>query len=207
MKTTLLLSLLFLFGNCKANTAPAVNAPTTKGGTEVVVLGAGCFWCVEAVFQELKGVISVESGYSNGNGKSIDYKAVCTGKTGYAEVAKITYNPEEISFETLLSVFFKTHDPTTLNRQGADVGSQYRSGIFYLTEAQKESAEVIIKKLNKEKVYPSPIVTEVTKLAHYSKAENYHQNYYSNNLNQGYCSRVIQPKVEKFKLVFEEYLK
>jgi len=207
MKTIFLLSILFLFGNCKANTDNDTLNTSTLQGTEVIVLGAGCFWCVEAVFQELKGVISVESGYSNGNGNSIDYKAVCTGKTGYAEVAKITYNPEEISFETLLSVFFKTHDPTTLNRQGADVGSQYRSGIFYLTKAQKESAETIIKKLNKEKAYPNPIVTEVTKLAHYSKAENYHQDYYSNNPNQGYCSRVIQPKVEKFKLVFEEYLK
>jgi len=179
----------------------------TESNYETIVFGAGCFWCVEAVFQELKGVYNVESGYSNGFVKNPSYKQVCSGQTGYAEVAKITYNPDEISFETLLAVFFQTHDPTTKNRQGADVGTQYRSGIFYNTISQKQLAEEIIIKLNQEKAYPTPIVTEVSELKDYYKAEDYHQDYYSNNPNQGYCSFVIQPKVDKFKKVFKEHLK
>lgn len=206
MKIILVLSLLFLFAKCSANSLDKHNLATMKN-TETITFGAGCFWCVEAVFQELNGVSIVESGYSNGNGKDISYKDICTGTTGYAEVVQVTYDPEIISLETLLSVFFKTHDPTTLNRQGADVGTQYRSGIFYSTESQKKIAEEIIIKLNKEKAYPNPIVTEVTELILYTKAESYHQDYYSNNPNQGYCSRVIQPKVDKFKKVFGEYLK
>jgi len=176
-------------------------------GLEEATFGAGCFWCVEAVFQELKGVYDVESGYSNGFIENPSYKQVCSGATGYAEVAKISYNPSEISFETLLSVFFKTHDPTTLNRQGGDAGTQYRSGIFYNSEAQRSTATYIVSQLNEEGAYPSPIVTEITPLKNYYKAEDYHQDYYASNPNQGYCSYVIQPKVEKFRKVFKEYLK
>ena len=175
--------------------------------TEVATLGAGCFWCVEAVFQELKGVYKVESGYTGGTVKNPTYAQVCTGQTGHAEVAQITYDPSEISFETLLSVFFKTHDPTTLNQQGADRGTQYRSVIFYHNKIQKNAAEKIIAALNKEKAYPNPIVTEVTALGEFYPAEDYHQNYFTLNPDKQYCSFVIQPKVDKFRKVFEAYLK
>ena len=210
MKKSNLIILFFaaITFSCSAKN-PTENKITedTESNYETIVFGAGCFWCVEAVFQELKGVYNVESGYSNGFVKNPSYKQVCSGQTGYAEVAKITYNPDEISFETLLAVFFQTHDPTTKNRQGADVGTQYRSGIFYNTISQKQLAEEIIIKLNQEKAYPTPIVTEVSELKDYYKAEDYHQDYYSNNPNQGYCSFVIQPKVDKFKKVFKEHLK
>ena len=172
-----------------------------------ITLGAGCFWCVEAVFQELKGVHAVKSGYTGGHTKNPTYKEVCTGSTGHAEVAQITFNPSEISFETILSVFFKTHDPTTKDRQGNDVGTQYRSAIYYHTVQQKEIAERIISELNAENVYPNPIVTEVTALGEYYPAEDYHQDYFSNNTDQQYCKYVIQPKVEKFRKVFEDKLK
>lgn len=174
---------------------------------EVAVLGAGCFWCVEAIFQELNGVHKVESGYTGGATQNPTYKEVCSGQTGHAEVARVVFDPDVVSFETILSVFFKTHDPTTLNRQGADVGTQYRSAIFYTSEDQKNTAERIIAALNEEGAYPDPIVTEVTALGDYYPAEDYHQNYYSNNPDQGYCSYVIQPKVEKFRKVFAEHLK
>jgi peptide-methionine (S)-S-oxide reductase len=174
---------------------------------EIAIFGAGCFWCVEAVFQDLKGVYKVESGYSGGTVKNPTYEEVCTGTTGHAEVTRIEYNPKEISFEFLLSVFFKTHDPTTLNRQGADQGTQYRSVIFYTSPEQKEIAERIINQLNKEKAYSNPIVTEVSKFEKFYKAEDYHQDYFTNNPNQGYCRFVIQPKVEKFRKVFKDYLK
>ena len=179
----------------------------TNNNKEIAVFGAGCFWCVEAVFQELKGVHSVESGYTGGTVKNPTYNEICTGETGHAEVAKITYDPDVISFEILLSVFFKTHDPTTLNSQGADRGTQYRSAIFFISELQKEIANRIIIELNSEKAYPNPIVTEVTKLDVYYQAEDYHQDYYKNNPNQGYCTYVIQPKIEKFRKVFKENLK
>lgn len=175
--------------------------------TEVAIFGAGCFWCVEAVFEELEGVISVESGYSGGNTKNPTYKSVSRGNTNHAEVARITYDPNKIPFKTLLSVFFQTHDPTTLNYQGADRGTQYRSAIFYVNDSQKELATSIIKSLNKEKVYPKPIVTEIKSLDKFYLAENYHQNYYETNPNQGYCSYVIEPKLEKFRKVFKDYLK
>ncbi len=174
---------------------------------EIAIFGAGCFWCVEAVFQDLKGVYKVESGYSGGTVKNPTYEEVCTGTTGHAEVTRIEYNPKEISFELLLSVFFKTHDPTSLNQQGADQGTQYRSVIFYTSPEQKEIAERIINQLNKEKAYPNPIVTEVSKFEKFYKAEDYHQDYFTNNPNQGYCRFVIQPKVEKFRKVFKDYLK
>ena len=178
-----------------------------KPQLQTAVFGAGCFWCVEAVFQELKGVQSVESGYTGGSYANPTYKEVSTGKSGHAEVARIVYDANIVSFETLLAVFFKTHDPTTLNYQGADHGTQYRSAIFYTNENQKVIAERIIKSLNAENAYPSKIVTEVTPLGKYWVAENYHQDYYSNNPKQGYCSYVIQPKMEKFRKVFKDQLK
>lgn len=174
-------------------------------GTETAVFAAGCFWCVEAIFQELKGVYQIESGYSGGTLVNPTYKEICTGNTGHAEVVKISFDPEEISYEFLLSVFFKTHDPTTLNRQGGDIGTQYRSAIFYTSESQKNSANEIIEALNKEKAYPDPIITEVTAMDVFYPAEDYHQDYYSNNPNYGYCRMVIQPKLDKFRKVFGEY--
>ncbi len=205
----LVLPILFacfsIFG-AQAQTNPDLKIPTGIQ-TEQITFGAGCFWCVEAVFQELKGVYKVESGYSGGNGKKPTYKEVCTGETGYAEVAQITYDPKQISYETLLSIFFTTHDPTTPNRQGRDYGTQYRSAIFYHSLKQKEISERVIKELNSEDAYPHLIVTEVNKFIQFYPAEDYHQNYYSNNGDRGYCSYVIQPKVEKMRKVFKEHLK
>ncbi len=176
-------------------------------GFETATFGAGCFWCVEAVFQQLDGVTLVESGYSGGHVEDPDYKEVCAGTTGHAEVCQITYDPDEISFSELLEVFWGTHDPTTLNRQGNDVGTQYRSVIFYHDQKQKELAEAYKSKLNAEKIYDNPVVTEITEYSNFYKAEDYHQNYYNQNGNQPYCRLVIQPKVEKFKKVFSEKLK
>ncbi len=169
-------------------------------------LGAGCFWCVEAVFEELRGVVSVESGYSGGEVENPSYKAITTGETGHAEVAKIVYDPSELDFETILEVFWTTHDPTTLNRQGYDVGTQYRSVIFYHDETQKSIAE-----RSKKEVAPTlwddPIVTEISPLINYYKAEEYHQDYYELNPNYGYCVAVINPKMEKFRKRFADKLK
>ena len=175
--------------------------------TAIATLGAGCFWCVEAIFQELKGVSKVESGYSGGHIKSPGYKEVCTGRTGHAEVVQVTFNPTEISFKELLEVFFQTHDPTTMNRQGNDVGTQYRSAIFYHSEAQKEEAEFYIKELDKSGAFSNPIVTEVTAFETFYVAEDYHQDYFSLNGEQPYCSYVIKPKMEKFKKAFKAKLK
>lgn len=183
------------------------NAQNQKSTTAEAVFGAGCFWCVEAVFQELKGVKSVESGYMGGHVDNPTYQQVCTGITGHAEVAKITYNPNVVSFKELLEVFWKTHDPTTLNQQGADVGTQYRSAIFYMNQEQKELAEKYKMRLNESGAFSAPIVTEIAKAGKFYPAENYHQNYYSLNPNQGYCRYVIQPKVEKFRKAFADKLK
>ncbi len=208
MKIMLILTgFVFSLWTCKAQTNNPDMEPMQNEKTEIAVFGGGCFWCVEAVFQELKGVYKAESGYAGGNVKNPSYNAVCSGTTGHAEVVKITFDPDVVSFETLLSVFFKTHDPTSLNRQGNDVGTQYRSVIFYTSDIQKETAERIIKALNSEHAYSKSIVTEVSKLDTFYMAEEYHQNYYLNNPNQGYCSYVIQPKVEKFRKVFEDKLK
>ena len=174
---------------------------------DTVTLGAGCFWCVEAVFQRLKGVQSVKSGYSGGSVKNPSYKEVCNGTTGHAEVCQIIYNKQELSFDDLLEVFWKTHDPTTLNSQGADFGTQYRSAIFYHSEDQKIIAEQYKKKLNEAKVYDNPIVTEITAFTNFYPAEEYHQNYFNSNGSQSYCKFVIQPKLEKFEKVFKEKLK
>jgi peptide-methionine (S)-S-oxide reductase len=178
-----------------------------KPGMEEITLGAGCFWCVEAVFQGLNGVDTVISGYSNGAVKNPSYKEVCTGKTGHAEVARIVYNPEVVSFKEILEVFWQTHDPTTLNRQGNDVGTQYRSGIYYHNNEQKQIAEEYKQKLDESGAFPNPIVTEIMPLDNYYVAEDYHQNYYKSNPDQGYCRLVVKPKVDKFKKVFADKLK
>jgi len=174
---------------------------------ETAVFGAGCFWCVEAVFQTLKGVYAVEPGYTGGSTKNPTYYDVITGTTGHAEVARITFDPDEVSFEFLLSVFFQTHDPTALNYQGADIGTQYRSAVFYTSDEQKLKAEKIISKLDDAQAYPNKIVTEVSALKIFYLAEDYHKNYFITNPDQAYCKFVIQPKMEKFKKVFKDYLK
>ena len=178
---------------------------TTK--YESAVLAGGCFWCIETIFQDLKGVEMVESGYSGGATTNPTYKEVCEGNTGHAEVVRITYDPAVISFEQLLTVFFHIHNPTTLNRQGADAGTQYRSAIFYTGEEQKTSAEKVIGEITASKLWDDPIVTEVTAFDKFYKAEEYHQDYYNNNPNQGYCSMVIAPKVKKFYKEFPQLLK
>jgi len=183
------------------------NEKPKMSNIELATFGAGCFWCTEAVFQRLEGVLKVESGYSGGNVPNPSYETVCTGKTGHAEVCQITFDNSKINYETLLNAFWKTHDPTTLNRQGADVGTQYRSVIFYHNEKQKKLAEEIKSELNKSKVFDNPIVTEISEFKKFYKAEDYHQNYYNNNSFQPYCSFVITHKVEKFEKIFRKWLR
>ena len=174
---------------------------------EQATFGAGCFWCVEAVFQRLNGVKSVVSGYAGGTVNNPTYKEVCSGLTGHAEVAQITYDPGIITYEELLEVFWKTHDPTTLNRQGGDVGTQYRSVVFYHNEAQKKLAEYYKSKLDESEVFDDPVVTEISELPEFFEAEDYHRNYFNNNPTQPYCSVVIGPKVQKMEQVFAAKLK
>lgn len=174
---------------------------------DTIVLGGGCYWCIEAIYLELKGVVSVQSGYSGGKVKKPTYEMVCTGNTGHAEVVQIVYETGKISLTEVLKVFFTVHDPTTLNKQGADEGTQYRSAIFYRNETQKNTAMQVIRQLNEAKVYEDPIVTEVTPFSFFVKAEEYHQNYYNRNSNAPYCRLVIQPKKEKFEKVFKDLLK
>lgn len=174
---------------------------------EVATLGGGCFWCLEAVFDQLQGVEHVESGYSGGWVPNPTYKQVCTGNTGHAEVVQITFDPRQISYRELLEVFFAIHDPTTLNRQGADVGTQYRSVIFYHTPAQKAIAEETIRELNAARIWPNPIVTQVVPFEAFYIAEDYHQEYFANNPYQPYCQVVIAPKVSKFRQKFAHRLK
>ena len=183
-----------------------VEAPIS-GENAFATFGAGCFWCIEAVFQEMNGVVAVEAGYSGGKVKNPTYKEICSGLTGHAEVARLTYDPAVVSYEDLLEVFWMTHDPTTLNRQGNDVGTQYRSVIFFHDNSQKEKAELYRQKLIDQKVFEGEIVTEVAALTNYFVAEDYHQNYFNLNKGQGYCQVVIRPKVEKFRKVFPEKLK
>lgn len=176
-----------------------------SGKTEVATLGAGCFWCVEAIYQDLKGVLKVESGYSGGHIDNPTYREVCSGLTGHAEVINVTFDPAVISFKEVLEIFFTFHDPTTLNRQGADSGTQYRSAIFYHSPEQKTTAEAV--KQSMQSVWDDPIVTEITAFEKFYKAEQYHQNYYKDNPNQPYCSIVIAPKVKKFRQQYQEKLK
>jgi methionine-S-sulfoxide reductase len=175
--------------------------------TDTITLAGGCFWCVEAVYEMLDGVKSVVSGYSGGHVKNPSYREVCTGLTGHAEVAQITFDTSKTSIDEILKVFFTVHDPTTLNRQGADVGTQYRSAIFYRNEKQEKIAKALIDDLNREKVYPHPIVTQVVPFTNFYKAEDYHQDYYNLNKEEPYCRMVIQPKIEKFEKVFKDRLK
>ena len=176
-------------------------------GMETITLGAGCFWCVEAIFGSIDGVESATSGYAGGNVKNPSYKEVCTGKTGHAEVVQVVYNPEIVSLAKILEVFFQVHDPTTLNRQGNDIGTQYRSAIFYHNDGQKATATAILNKLDMSGIFDKKIVTEITRAENFYPAEDYHQDYYELNGEQPYCSAVVRPKVEKFKKAFADILK
>jgi peptide-methionine (S)-S-oxide reductase len=175
--------------------------------TEVATLAGGCFWCLEAVYDQLKGVLDVVSGYSGGRVDNPSYKTVCTGETGHAEVVQVSFNPSVVSYRQLLEVFFTIHDPTTLNRQGADVGTQYRSAIFYHNPEQKVTAEGVIHELEREKIWGKPVVTELTPFSVFFPAEDYHQEYFQRNPYQGYCMAVIAPKVAKFRNKYLEKLK
>lgn len=177
------------------------------GGFELATFGSGCFWCSEAVFSELVGVAKVEPGYSGGSLASPSYEQVCTDTTGHAEVSQVTFDPTKVTYRELLEVFFATHDPTTMNRQGADEGTQYRSVIFYRDESQKEAAESIIKELTREKAFKNRIVTEVAPFKVFYPAEEYHRDYYRRNPGQGYCQAVISPKLAKFRAHFATKLK
>ena len=174
---------------------------------QTITLGGGCFWCTEAVYVQVRGVTDVESGYSNGQASRPSYEDVCSGRTGSNEVVKLTYNPAEISLTEILEIFFVVHDATTLNRQGNDSGTQYRSGIYYGTAEQKQVADDMIAQLNSEKIFSKPIVTEVLPLENYWPAEAYHQDYFANNPNQGYCVAVAGPKVAKFRKTFSRLAK
>ena len=189
--------------NAKQDTAKG----TGKMGLETVTLGGGCFWCMEAIFHELKGVEKVESGYAGGSVPDPSYKQVCTGTTGHAEVVQVTFDPKVLPLKTLLEVFFALHDPTTLNRQGADAGTQYRSVVFYRTPEQKSIIESEIKDLQAKKAYTDPIVTQVVPFSVFYKAEDYHQDYYEDNTNQPYCQLVISPKLAKFRKLFKDMAK
>lgn len=182
-----------------------MNETTTN--REIATLAGGCFWCLEAVYQELRGVELVESGYMGGHVRNPSYREVCNGTTGHAEVVQVTFDTQEVSFQEILEVFFTIHDPTTLNRQGADVGTQYRSAIFYHSDEQKETAERVIREITAAGVWNSPIVTQVAAADTFYKAENYHQNYYTQNGGQPYCQVVIAPKVSKFRKQYLDRLK
>ena len=208
------LVLSLIFSSCTAKEKPVVKEEfkepvkvKVKEGMEVATFAGGCFWCTEAVFLEIKGVEKVVSGYIGGKTINPTYKEICTGETGHAEAIQITFNPNEVAYEDLLEVFFGTHDPTTLNRQGADVGTQYRSAIFYHSEAQKTKAENYIQLLEKEKLYDKKIVTKVSSATIFYPAEDYHQNYYNQNSSQGYCQMVIAPKLEKLRKYYKSKLK
>jgi peptide-methionine (S)-S-oxide reductase len=175
--------------------------------SNLITLGGGCFWCLEAVYDDLEGVLDVVSGYAGGHVPNPDYNSVCSGTTGHAEVVQVTFDPQVIQFKEILEIFFTVHDPTTLNRQGADVGTQYRSAIFYHTEAQKAVAEDVITAFEAEKIWPKPIITEVSQLDVFYPAEDYHQEYYKRNPYQGYCMAVITPKVAKFRKKYAARLK
>ncbi|MGQ7945206.1 peptide-methionine (S)-S-oxide reductase MsrA [Flavobacterium sp. WC2509] len=205
-KALILIGLLFT-GALFSQDNTKKNKKMTQSNFETITLGGGCYWCVEAVYENLKGVKSVVSGFSGGKTADPSYEDVCTGTTGHAEVVQITFDKTVTNLDEIFKVFFTVHDPTTLNRQGADIGTQYRSVIFYANEKQKQEAKSIIDELNKAKVYHSPIVTTIEPFTEFYPAEDYHQNYYANNKNQPYCQMVIQPKIEKFEKVFKDKLK
>lgn len=212
MKSLMAVLLMILFtGSCNSNAQNRSKTNEIQGtnmeNLEKATLGAGCFWCVEAVFEELKGVKKVEAGYAGGELENPSYRQVSSGTTRHAEVARIVFDPDVISYDQLLTVFWHTHNPTTLNRQGADVGPQYRSVIFYHNEKQKEIAEKSMAEVDRSDLWEDPIVTEIEPVSNYSKAENYHQNYYENNPNAGYCQVIIAPKLKKFRKEFSHLLK
>lgn len=198
--SVVLIGAMTIFGTTKKEVMSDSNEATLEKAT----FGAGCFWCVEAVFQDIKGVTKVESGYTGGHVKNPAYREVCNGTTGHAEVIQLTYNPAVVSYETLLEAFWLSHDPTTLNRQGADVGTQYRSAIFYHNEQQGKLAKDFKKRLNNEKAFGNPVVTEITAATVFYPAEDYHQDYYENNPTNSYCRMVVGPKLEKFRKVFKQ---
>lgn len=200
-----LIAICLLFSLCLVAQNKEVKKQTNN--LETITIGGGCYWCVEAVYENLIGVKTVVSGFAGGKTSNPSYEEVSTGNTGHAEVVQITYDKSVTSLDEIFKVFFTVHDPTTLNQQGADVGTQYRSVILYKNEDQKAAAKSIIATLNKAKVYDSPIVTTIEPLIHFYKAEAYHQNYYENNKNQSYCKLVIQPKIEKFEKIFKLRLK
>ena len=174
---------------------------------QTITLGGGCFWCTEAVFDRVRGVTDVQSGYSNGQTVKPSYEQVCTGKTGHNEVVRVTFDPEVIGLHQILQIFFATHDPTTLNRQGNDVGTQYRSGIYFHSPEQEKAADAMQQQMAQEQIFDAPIVTEVLPVANFSAAEAYHDNYYARNPHQGYCAAVVGPKVAKFRKTFARFLK
>jgi peptide-methionine (S)-S-oxide reductase len=187
--------------------SPKTNQTMNTENLETITLAGGCYWCIEAIYQRLDGVVKVESGFSGGTMKNPSYRDVCTGETGHAECVQVTFDKTKTSLDEVFKVFFTVHDPTTLNRQGADEGTQYRSAIFYRTEEQKKAAESIIADLTKAGVYSDPIVTQVVPFTVFYKAEDYHQDYYNQHGSQPYCQIVIRPKVEKFEKVFKDRLK
>ena len=180
---------------------------TSMADEKKATFGAGCFWCVEAVFQRVDGVSSVVSGYSGGRKDEASYRLVSSGETGHAEAVQVTYDPDLVSYDELLQIFWRTHDPTTLNRQGADVGPQYRSAVFYHDDHQRERAEYYKKKMDESGIFDDPIVTEISPMEAFYEAEEYHQNFFENNPDQGYCQLVIRPKLDKFKKLFEDKLR
>jgi peptide-methionine (S)-S-oxide reductase len=215
VKKLIALSALTFFFSCGNKDIKAQNKIVKSKENKVIMndsvqlatFAGGCFWCTEALFLEIKGVEKVVSGYTGGFIKNPAYREVCNGNTGHAEAIQITFNPKEVAYEDLLEIFFATHDPTTLNRQGADVGSQYRSAIFYHSEAQKQAAQRYIQLIEKEKLYPNPIVTQIEPEAPFYLAEEYHQNYYNQNKEQGYCQMVIAPKLAKLRTYYSSKLK
>lgn len=210
-------SLLSVFAACgqKKSTASTIDFPgpdkktlTMEKEKDTATFANGCFWCTEAIFQDVRGVEKVTSGYTDGNTQNPTYEEVCTGNTGFAEALQIIYDPSQVSFDELLEIFWKTHDPTTLNRQGNDVGTQYRSGIYYHNDDQKKKAEYYKTALDKSGAFESPIVTEIKPFRHFYAAEDYHQSYFNNNENKNpYCKIVIRPKVDKFRAAFKDKLK
>ncbi len=179
----------------------------TQSQLDTAILAGGCFWCIEAVFLDVQGVVDAESGYAGGERPNPTYQEVCNGDTGHAEVVKVTYNPEEITYADLLRIFFSVHDPTTLNRQGADVGTQYRSAIFPLSDTQEATARAVIQEIDTSGIWDAPLVTTIETDAEYYKAEAYHQRFFMNNPEQGYCTAVVRPKVLKFRKQFADRLK
>ncbi len=206
----ILLSVIVLFTACSNSSSKQIkhmDQEIIHSSSDTATFGAGCFWCVEAVFQQLKGVQSVKSGYMGGKIKNPTYREVCSGLTGHAEVCQIVFDPKQISYKDLLEAFWQSHDPTTLNRQGADVGTQYRSAIFTHNAEQQKEATFYKQKLNEEKAFSNPIVTEIATASEFYVAEDYHQNYYNENGEAPYCQFVIAPKLEKFKKAFADKLK